>query len=158
MVVNQKAVLDTANKHIVVDNTSLKPIIDADVQLYLTKLPVRLKVDGSNNIITDAINVTRQNEYISVNMDRKYSSMNSSVTSSAASAMKNTNVGAKIIEKTDALIYKIPTQTTYRNYILHPAKYGVIMNKIEELITPQNVFDVINISGSPETKSGAELL
>ena len=157
MIVNKKGTLDTANKHIVIDNTSLKPIMDADIQMYLSKLPAKLIVDGSDNIITDAVNVTRQYENISINMDKKYSSMDNAVTSSSAAAIKMTNVGEKTIDKIDALIYKIPTQTTYKNYV-QPSIHGVIMNQIEELVTPNNAFDVINISNKQNVKSGSDVL
>lgn len=157
MIVNKKATLDTANKHIVIDNTSLKPIMDADIQMYLSKLPAKLVVDGSDNIITDAVNVTRQNENISINMDKKYSSMDSSVTSSSAAALKMTNVSEKTIDKIDSLIYKIPTQTTYKNYI-QPSMQSVIMTQIDELVTPGNAFDVINVSNKQNVKSSSDIL
>lgn len=113
MTVGETALFETGNKKIAVDNTSLNPIIDADIQMYTTKNPAKLIVDGGNNIIADSVNVTRQNEYILINMDNKYSSMNSAITSTGASAMKNTNVGEKTIEKTDKLLDKMPTVHNY---------------------------------------------
>lgn len=55
MVVGQGGTLDVGNKHIVIDNTSLKPVINADVQLYLSKQPAQLIINGSDNIITDSL-------------------------------------------------------------------------------------------------------
>ena len=151
MIINKMADIYNANKHVVVDNTSIKPIINADVQMYLSKVPALLIIDGSNNVMADTVNVTRQNEHIAINNDMKYKSMNSAVTSSAEAALKNTNVGEKIIERTETLIYKLPTQNAYNDFVKAPAQ-NVIKNQIDEVVTPQNAYDVVNITKKIKTK------
>ena len=109
-----------------------------------------LKVDSSYNIIADSVNVARQNEYILINMDNKYNSMNSAITSSNAASMKNTNVGEKTIEKTDSLLDRMPTVHHYvRNAAgidSNPIRAHLIQNIQGEIVTPENAMDIINTS------------
>ncbi len=144
MVVGQGGTLDVVNKHIVIDNTSLKPVINADVQFYLSKQPAQLIINGSDNIITDSVNVARQAQGLTINKDGNYSSMNNSLTSSTEAALKNTKVGEKTIEKTDTLVYTIPTQKAYQNNYEKMLGQGIIKNQIDEIVTPKNAFSVIN--------------
>lgn len=150
MTIGETAVFNTASKRIAVNNTTLSPIIDVDVQMYLTKNPATLKVDSSYNIIADSVNVARQNEYILINMDNKYNSMNSAITSSNAASMKNTNVGEKTIEKTDRLLDRMPTVHHYvRNAAgidSNPIRAHLIQNIQGEIVTPENAMDIINTS------------
>ena len=150
MTIGETAVFNTASKRIAVNNTTLLPIIDVDVQMYLTKNPATLKVDSSYNIIADSVNVARQNEYILINMDNKYNSMNSAITSSNAASMKNTNVGEKTIEKTDRLLDRMPTVHHYvRNAAgidSNPIRAHLIQNIQGEIVTPENAMDIINTS------------
>lgn len=150
MTIGETAVFNTASKRIAVNNTTLSPIIDADVQMYLTKNPATLKVDSSYNIIADSVNVARQNEYILINMDNKYNSMNSAITSSNAASMKNTNVSEKTIEKTDRLLDRMPTVHHYvRNAAgidSNPIRAHLIQNIQGEIVTPENAMDIINTS------------
>lgn len=115
--------------------------------MYLTQNPTYLIVDGSNNIITDSINVLRQNSNILVNDDRYYSSMNNSSNVNHFTMVKNTKVGDRTIEKTEALIYEMPTSAAYEN--LYIRKYSVqssVKNQIDEIVTTDNVLDVIKLS------------
>ena len=150
MTIGETAVFNTASKRIAVNNTTLSPIIDVDVQMYLTKNPATLKVDSSYNIIADSVNVARQNEYILINMDNKYNSMNSAITSSNAASMKNTNVSEKTIEKTDRLLDRMPTVHHYvRNAAgidSNPIRAHLIQNIQGEIVTPENAMDIINTS------------
>ena len=144
MVIEETAILDVGDKHIVVNNTSIMPIIDADVQLYLAKTPAMIKVDGSNNIITNAENVTRKNSDLSINGETIYGSMDDAISTYGAIAVKNTKVGDRTIEKTDKMLYDIPTQKAYENISLKDS--NVIKNQIEEYITPDNAMEVINLT------------
>ena len=144
MVIEETAILDVGDKHIVVNNTSIMPIIDADVQLYLAKTPAMIKVDGSNNIITNAENVTRKNSDLSINGETIYGSMDDAISTYGAIAVKNTKVGDRTIEKTDKMLYDIPTQKAYENISLKDS--NVIKNQIEEYITPDNAMGVINLT------------
>ena len=152
LIVEKSATLTTGNKRVIIDNTSLKPIINADVQLYLTQLPASIKINGDNNIITEAVNVTRHNSNILVNSDNNNNSMNSAINSSSATSIKNTNVSEKTIEKTEALLYKIPTQGTYKTNIEKSYGEGIIKNHVDEYVSPSNIFDVINNSKSKTSK------
>ena len=150
MTIGTNAVFTTGSKKIVVDNTSLRPVIDADIQMYLTKIPTKLKVDGSYNIITDSVNVTRQNEYILINLDNKYNSMNGAITSSNAASMKNTNVGEKTIEKTDKLLNKMPTVHNYVQNAIgmdgNAIRSHLIRTLQGDIVNSGNVMNVINTS------------
>ena len=150
--VGNKAEFVTANKNIIVDNSSLKPIINADVQLHLTQFPASLKVDGSNNIITEAVNVARHNNNILVNSDNHNNSMNGAINSSSMAAIKNANVSEKTIEKTDSLLYKIPTASAYNTNVEKSYGQGIIKNHIDEYISPSNVIDIINKSKNKTSK------
>ena len=150
MQVENNAVLETANKRIVVNNTSLQPIIDADVQMTLNVQPTSLKIDSSNNIITDSRNVVRHNGYIQILTDSNYNSMNSAINSSGAANMKNTNVGEKTIEKTDKLLYTISTAHNYVQSVIGDiiGRTGkqLVKTYYGDVVTPKNIFDTINTS------------
>jgi hypothetical protein len=155
MLIGQTTKIVTGNKYIVVDNTSFAPILDADVQMYITKIPASIIVDSSNNVKTDLVNVTRQNEHIRINNDLKYQSMNSAVTSLNETSLKNTNVSEKTIEKTEKMIYEMPTQTAYSDTIVQTTINNLVQTHLEESVTESNVFSIINVLGNnvtPETK------
>jgi hypothetical protein len=148
ILVGETANLTTNNKYIAVDNTSLTPILNADVQMHISKFPASIVVDSSSNIKTDLLNVTRQNGDIRVNNDLKYQSMESTVTSLNEAALKNTKVAEKTIEKTEKMIYEIPTHNAYQASVVQNSIDTFVRNTFEENITPSNAFSVINVLGN----------
>ena len=146
LVIGTEAIFNVGKKRIVINNTGKQPLLDADIQLYMTQTPGMLIVNGSNNIITNAINVTRQGRKILVNDDMNYNSMNNTTTTLNAALMRNTKVGERTVEKTEALIYEMPTTMAYENLYLQ--KYVIqasVKNQIEEVITSNNALNVVNI-------------
>lgn len=112
----------------------------------MTQTPGMLIVNGSNNIITNAINVTRQGRKILVNDDMNYNSMNNTTTTLNAALMRNTKVGERTVEKTEALIYEMPTTMAYENLYLQKYVFQAsVKNQIEEVITSNNALNVVNI-------------
>jgi hypothetical protein len=133
---------------VVVDNTTLAPVLNADLQMHVSKFPASVEIDGSNNIKTDLVNVTRQNGQIRVNNDLKYNSMSGTVTSLNEAGLKNTKVAEKTIEKTEKMIYELPTHVSYQESVVKNSIDTFVKTRADELITPNNAFSVINVLGN----------
>jgi len=149
--IKTKATIQTADKTIIVDNTSLKPYQDATLQLYLTDNPLELHVNGSNKITTQSINAARHGINIYVDGSKDDMSMQSELTTSAETGLKNTNVSKKLIEKSDKTLDSIPTVNSYvvnviDNNINGIGKPAIIYTYKNDIINPGNVMDVINTS------------
>jgi hypothetical protein len=146
MKIDQDAQITTANKYIVVENRSLSPIMNADVQIYMSKLVSKLIVDSSKNVRTDSVNVTRQDPTILINKDYKYNSMNGAINSTAEASLKNSKVAEKTIEKVEAILYKIPTHETYSDNVLKNSVDNLIRTPENQNVTPVNIHTFINLS------------
>lgn len=146
MDIEDSGTLKVGNKKIAINNKSFAPIFDADLQMYLAKNPTYIKIDDSNNIRTDIINSVRKGQNILINSDIVNNSMESSIVASIESALKNTNVANKTIESTNSMIYYLPTEKSYKKNAKQRYGQPYIRNQFDEIVTPENIFDVINIS------------
>jgi hypothetical protein len=150
ILIGETGTLRTANKYVAINNIDLTPILNADIQMYITRTPAEIIIDGTNNIRTSSINVTRQNGHIKVNEDLKYQSMNNTITSLNESSLKNTNVSENTIEKTETLIYSIPTHNAYQASIVQNSVDSLVKTNLEENIIPSNAHSIINVIGNNE--------
>ncbi|MBR1907660.1 hypothetical protein IJ818_01840, partial [bacterium] len=145
--VETNGTIRTADKYVVIDNTSLAPHIEADIQLYLTQKPMHLVLDDTNNIKIESKNVTRYNLGYNVNGSKDSYSMESEITLSAASSVNNTNVGEKVIEKSDKSVYEMPTVADYINEITVAGlkDNNTITNINDGTVSNTNITDFVNV-------------
>ena len=141
----------TADKHIIVDNRGFRPHFDADVQLHVTKTPASLYVDSSNNVITEAQNVVRKDSDIFIDGLENYNSMDTTIDALSEAAIKNTRTGKKTSDTNEEILYGLPTLKAYTQET-ESAIEGIIRNQLGEFVTPENAFDIINISENKRKK------
>jgi hypothetical protein len=144
MYIENCADLITKNKKVVVSNFSLMPVIDADVQLYVTQHPAMVNIDATNNISTPAKNVVRFNDNIFINKKNVNVGMEKTINVASVAAEKNTNVSGKTINKVDNLLYELPTRKTYYENVKKVIGEGIIKNQVDEHINESNVLEIIN--------------
>ena len=143
--IEQKGTLNIGKKCIVIDNTNMQPLLYVDVQMRLNKSPSSIKVDETNNIVTDSINVLRQNRHISVNDSKYYTSMNNSLTTAGASMVEKMPTSEKPVESGNSILYEMSTQVDYDNfYVKRFVLQSSVKNQVDEAITNNNSFDVVN--------------
>lgn len=145
--VETKGTIKTADKNVVIDNTGMQPYHDVTAQLHVTEKPMHLVIDSSNNIKTQAKNVTRHSIDMVVNGSNTYTSMEDEVTISAEVGIKNSNVDNKLIEHTDRTINEIPTVSDYISNIVNGYGTSNITNINGEMLNNTNIMDVINTIG-----------
>jgi len=150
MTITEKANISNANKKVVVDNTNFAPVLDADLQLYLTQVPATLELSGSNNVITNTVNVVGKDENILVNNNRN-TGMHSAVASAAESSMNNTNVAHKTTEKVNSWLHAIANQKVYADSIISKTIKALILNHKNETFMTEDAFDVINTKKTENT-------
>lgn len=148
MIINDSGSLNVGNNNIVIDNSTMQPIIDADVQLKLVNMPTYIKVIG-NNVSTDERNLIKNSGHIILNGGNTYS-MGDAAVLSLETALKNSKVIDKTIEKTDSLVYYLPNEKRYKNNYYKRYTQGIIRNQIDEIVTPLNAFSVINLSNASD--------
>ncbi len=141
----------TADKHIIVDNKGFRPHFDADVQLHVTKTPASLKVDSSNNVITEAQNVVRKDSDIFIDGLENYNSMDSTIDVLSEAVLKNVRTGKKTSDTNEEILYGLPTLKAYTQET-ESAIEGIIRNQLGEFITPENALDSVNISENKRKK------
>ena len=145
MEIEQTGTLNVGKKHIVIDNTDIQPMLYVDVQMRLNKSPASIKVDETNNIVTDSINVLRQNRHISVNDSKYYTSMNNSSTTAGASMVEKMPVSEKPVERGNSTLYEMPTQFDYDNlYVKRFILQSSVKNQVDEAVTTNNAFEIVN--------------
>jgi hypothetical protein len=144
MYIENRADLITKNKKVVISNSSLMPVIDADVQLYVTQHPAMVNIDATNNISTPAKNVVRFNDNIFINKKNVNVGMEKTINVASVAAEKNTNVSGKTINKVDNLLYELPTRKTYYENVKKVIGEGIIKNQVDEHINESNVLEIIN--------------
>ena len=145
MEIGQTGTLNVGKKHIVIDNTNIQPMLYVDVQMRLNKSPASIKVDETNNIVTDSINVLRQNRHISVNDSKYYTSMNNSSTTAGASMVEKIPVSEKPVERGNSTLYEMPTQFDYDNlYVKRFILQSSVKNQVDEAVTTNNAFEIVN--------------
>ena len=145
MEIGQTGTLNVGKKHIVIDNTNMQPMLYVDVQMRLNKSPASIKVDETNNIVTDSINVLRQNRHISVNDSKYYTSMNNSSTTAGASMVEKMPVSEKPVERGNSTLYEMPTQFDYDNlYVKRFILQSSVKNQVDEAVTTNNAFEIVN--------------
>ena len=150
MTIKEKANISNANKKVVVDNTNFAPVLDADLQLYLTQVPATLELSGSNNVITNTVNVIGKNENLLVNNNRN-TGMHSAAVSAAESSMNNTNTAHKTIEKVNSWLYAIANQKVYTDNIISKTIKALILNNKNETFMAEDGFDIINTQKTENT-------
>jgi hypothetical protein len=145
--IKTKGTIDTASKNIVVDNTSLEAYPYATTQLYLTKKPMHLIVDKSNNIRTESQNVTRHSINTLVNKEAYATSMEGEITLASETALRNSYHGETVMDEADDSLYNSSTVSDYissavgsRDHLIADDK-GTLINHI-------NVMDIIR-QGTP---------
>lgn len=82
----------TADKFVVNENRSTAPRFDADAQIQSGNGVYSIKMDNTNNIITNREFVTRQNTDIKINGDYEHQSMNSAANASAVNTIQNNSL------------------------------------------------------------------
>jgi hypothetical protein len=85
----KSASIYTADKYIWVDNTSLRANGNSTIQFYVSDAPLWFKVDASNDVSTNLLNVTRYNGDISVNGVKETHSMSSAGDTAAGNILDN---------------------------------------------------------------------
>lgn len=120
----------TADKHIIIDNTTWKPNLYVTLQLRSIVSPHYLFVDGSPFISTQSINALRHGMNIYVNKTKDATSMNSWLTSSIEACMKTINT----------------TQKSYEEMTKNNSFEAVIKTVNGEIVSSDNVVEFINFS------------
>ncbi len=118
----------TADKHIIIDNTTWEPNLYVTLQLRSIVSPHYLFVDGSPFISTQSINALRHGMNIYVNKTKDATSMNSWLTSSIEACMKTINT----------------TQKTYEEMTKNENFEAVIKTVNGEIVSPDNVVEFVN--------------
>ncbi len=140
--IKTKGTIDTASKNIVVDNTSLEAYPYATTQLYLTKKPMHLIVDKSNNIRTESQNVTRHSMNTLVNKEAYATSMEGEITLASETALRNSYHGKAIIDEADDSLYNNSTVSDYISSAVGSRDH-LVTDDNGTLINHINVMDII---------------
>ena len=140
--IKTKGTIDTASKNIVADNTSLAPYPDATTQLYLTKKPMHLIVDKSNNVRTESLNVTRHGMNTLVNKEAYATSMEGEITLASETALRNSYHGKAVKDEANDLLYNDATVSDYISSVVG-SKDNLITDDKGLIINNINVMDII---------------
>ena len=116
--VKTKGTIKTASKEIVIDNTSLDPYPYTTAQLYLTQKPMHLIVDGSNNIRTESLNVTRHGKNIVVNKETNATSMEGEIELASENALRDLYHGKEVMTEANNSLYHSPTVSDYISSVI----------------------------------------
>ncbi|MEE6206858.1 MAG: leukotoxin LktA family filamentous adhesin [Alphaproteobacteria bacterium] len=111
--VTTKGVITTASKKIIIDNTSLAPYPYAGVQLYLTEKQMHLTVDKSNNVRTEAVNVTRHGMNLMVNKEAYATSMDGELALASETGIRSSYHGEGVINGMDTSLSQALTVSDY---------------------------------------------
>ncbi|MBQ8672259.1 MAG: filamentous hemagglutinin N-terminal domain-containing protein [Alphaproteobacteria bacterium] len=143
--VRTKGTIETASKDIVIDNTSLAVYPDVTAQLYLTKKPMHLIVDGSNNIRTESRNVTRHDKNILVNKEAYTSSMEGEITLASENALRVLYHGKEVMSEADDSLYRLPTVSDYISSVIGSSDGdNPVSDFHNKLVNESNIMGIIN--------------
>ncbi len=142
--IKTKGTIGTASKNIVVDNTSLAPYPYDTVQLYLTKKPMHLSVDKSNNIRTESLNVTRHSMNTLVNKEAYATSMEGEITLASEVGLKNSYHGQSAINEADDMLYRSSSVSDYIADVVSEDDNHLIKAFHHRILDDSNIMSIIN--------------
>ena len=137
--VRKKGNIRTKDKRIAIDNINLEPDYYATVQLYTRNETFHLITNSSNNVRIESRFVVRHNPDIVINGSDFNSSMESEAIKAGETNRKNSDKRKNILEDADDSLYGDPILSD---------DYGLIKTIHGEIVTPANVYDVINSGNS----------
>lgn len=103
----------TPNKYVIVKNTDMAPVTDADLQIYITQHPIHLFLDDSNNVSTESVNITRQSKNLLIDNIKDTNSMDAGSIADNKSLIEQNN--NKKINEFNGQINKNATLADYVN-------------------------------------------
>ena len=133
--VKKSGQIRTKDKRISINNVNFEPDHSATAQLHTGKNKFHLKTNGSKDIQIDSKFVVRHNQGYVINGTDFLSSMESEAIKSAELSLKNSDRRKGIQKEADDSLYG--TEKLTDDAILIKTIHG-------EIITPENVYDVIN--------------
>ena len=141
--VETKGEIKTADKRIVINNTSYDADYDATLQLKLIQKPMHLIVDSSNNIRTESQNVTRHSMDTLVNKEGFETSMEGEVTLASEASLKNSYHGESVIDDINTSLLKAQTVSDYIAALIDMPDDYIIGNQGKPL-DDSDVMSIIN--------------
>lgn len=144
-IVNIYGDIRTANKHIIIDNTTWAPNLYVTLQLRLIISPHFLFVNRSPFIRTQSLNALRHGMNIYVNKTKDATSMNSWLVSSAEAQLKTSNTAKKFFDKTDSKLNVWSTLDSYISNNFSDEGSNMVIKTIKgEIMTPDNMDEFVN--------------
>lgn len=144
-IVKTRGDIRTANKHIVIDNTTWAPDLYSTLQLRsITTTPHYLFVNGTPFIRTQSLNALRHDRNIYVNNTKDATSMQSWVTSSIEAGLKTSNVAEKFYDKTDKNLNKWTVLESYLADIIAEEDLDYVKIIRGEIMTQDGVYSTVN--------------
>ena len=126
--IKTKGKISTASKNIIIDNTSFAPYPYASVQLYLTEKQMHLIVDKSNNVRTQAVNVTRHGMNLLVNKDAYATSMDGELALASETGIRSSYHGEGVINNMDTSLSNALTVSDYIATLIDMPSDNIIEN------------------------------
>ncbi len=144
-IVNIYGDIRTANKHIIIDNTTWTPNLYVTLQLRSIISPHFLFVNRSPFIRTQSLNALRHGMNIYVNKTKDATSMNSWLVSSAEAQLKTSNTAKKFFDKTDSKLNVWSTLDSYISNNFSDEGSNMVIKTIKgEIMTPDNMDEFVN--------------
>ena len=144
-IVNIYGDIRTANKHIIIDNTTWSPNLYVTLQLRSIISPHFLFVNRSPFIRTQSLNALRHGMNIYVNKTKDATSMNSWLVSSAEAQLKTSNTAKKFFDKTDSKLNVWSTLDSYISNNFSDEGSNMVIKTIKgEIMTPDNMDEFVN--------------
>ena len=144
-IVNIYGDIRTANKHIIIDNTTWAPNLYVTLQLRSIISPHFLFVNRSPFIRTQSLNALRHGMNIYVNKTKDATSMNSWLVSSAEAQLKTSNTAKKFFDKTDSKLNVWSTLDSYISNNFSDQGSNMVIKTIKgEIMTPDNMDEFVN--------------
>ena len=150
--VRTKGTIKTADKNIVIDNTSLAAYPSATLQLYLKQKPMHLIVDASNNIQTESQNVTRHNKNILVNKENYATSMEGEITTASEAIFRNAYRYNETADNANDSLYQRPTISDYISSIIGSEDYRYVSGYHGMILDDTNIMRIINQTKTDKLK------
>ena len=144
-IVNIYGDIRTANKHIIIDNTTWAPNLYVTLQLRSIISPHFLFVNRSPFIRTQSLNALRHGMNIYVNKTKDATSMNSWLVSSGEAQLKTSNTAQKFFDKTDSKLNVWSTLDSYISNNFSDEGSNMVIKTIKgEIMTPDNMDEFVN--------------
>lgn len=138
-VVKKRGQIRTEDKRVSINNVNFEPDHSATAQLHTGKNKFRLRLNASNDVKINSKYVVRHNQGIVINGTDFLSSAESEAIKAAELSLKNSDRRKKTIDYADETLKRI--QTLSDDEVLIRTIHG-------DIITPDNVYDVINSGDS----------